>query len=80
MHCLYCHSDDHPWFNCRKRPEGWKPPKPIRIKTVVDGDFTFIAALDPVPASALAGNIYAKLGRPRSIKPSEGKSKLAADA
>lgn len=29
MKCSYCGSDDHPWFNCRKKPEGWKPSKQL---------------------------------------------------
>jgi hypothetical protein len=28
MICGYC-GDDHSWLYCRKKPEGWKPPKKI---------------------------------------------------
>ncbi|CAI7817127.1 unnamed protein product, partial [Closterium sp. NIES-54] len=26
--CWYCHVDGHPWFKCRKLPDGWRPGQP----------------------------------------------------
>ncbi|CAI7851030.1 unnamed protein product [Closterium sp. NIES-53] len=26
--CWYCHVEGHPWFKCRKLPDGWRPGKP----------------------------------------------------
>ncbi|CAI7860918.1 unnamed protein product [Closterium sp. NIES-53] len=26
--CWYCHVEGHPWFNCRKLPDGWRPGHP----------------------------------------------------
>ncbi|CAI7750186.1 unnamed protein product [Closterium sp. NIES-54] len=26
--CWYCHVEGHPWFKCRKLPDGWKPGQP----------------------------------------------------
>ncbi|CAI7838573.1 unnamed protein product [Closterium sp. NIES-53] len=26
--CWYCHVEGHPWFKCRKLPEGWRPGQP----------------------------------------------------
>ncbi|CAI7892657.1 unnamed protein product [Closterium sp. NIES-54] len=26
--CWYCHVEGHPWFKCRKLPDGWRPGQP----------------------------------------------------
>ncbi|CAI7897903.1 unnamed protein product [Closterium sp. NIES-54] len=26
--CWYCHVEGHPWFKCRKLPDGWRPSQP----------------------------------------------------
>ncbi|CAI7796834.1 unnamed protein product [Closterium sp. NIES-53] len=26
--CWYCHVEGHPWFKCRKQPDGWRPGQP----------------------------------------------------
>ncbi|CAI7828635.1 unnamed protein product [Closterium sp. NIES-53] len=26
--CWYCHVEGHPWFKCRKLPDGWRPVQP----------------------------------------------------
>ncbi|CAI7737896.1 unnamed protein product, partial [Closterium sp. NIES-54] len=26
--CWYCHVESHPWFKCRKLPDGWRPGQP----------------------------------------------------
>ncbi|CAI7922804.1 unnamed protein product [Closterium sp. NIES-54] len=26
--CWYCHVEGHPWFKCRKLPDGWRPRQP----------------------------------------------------
>ncbi|CAI7902538.1 unnamed protein product [Closterium sp. NIES-53] len=26
--CWYCHVEGHPWFKCRKLPDGWRPGRP----------------------------------------------------
>ncbi len=31
--CLYC-TGPHPWWDCRKAPEGWKPPKGAKPVTL----------------------------------------------
>jgi len=91
MHCLYCDSDDHPWFNCRKRPEGWKPPKklgavsgdamsglnhPRKQPDVQQATIAETAAVDHRSQEATIAAPYSK-GRPRMDGPSQGKSKRA---
>ncbi len=41
QNCEFCHSPAHIWFNCPKKPDGWKPDRlkgvkpPAPIKTTV---------------------------------------------
>ncbi|CAI7864891.1 unnamed protein product [Closterium sp. NIES-54] len=36
--CWYCHVEGHPWFKCRKLPDGWRPGQPsIEGSTGVHG-------------------------------------------
>ncbi|CAI7885153.1 unnamed protein product [Closterium sp. NIES-53] len=35
--CWYCHVEGHPWFKCRKLPDGWRPGQPSKGSKGVHG-------------------------------------------
>ncbi len=65
MNCEFCGSPAHVWFNCPKKPDGWKPDRlrPSSRKA------TSKEAKRVAPAPALAGPIKLDGGeRPASIR------------
>lgn len=62
QNCEFCHSPAHVWFNCPKKPDGWKPerlksrPQHVHEKrATADGDVMAAAPVnvpDPAPQKA----------------------------
>ena len=60
QNCEFCSSPAHVWFNCTKKPDGWKPDR-LKAASLAE------AQPDVVPSTPPAG--HTKRGRPLSPDP-----------
>lgn len=72
--CAYCSSPNHVWWDCPKKPAGWKPPKAAPRLIVVDsvkghasGDGTDDRPVQMIEQAVALVVAKRGRGRPKSI-------------
>lgn len=68
--CAYCSSPNHVWWDCPKKPDGWKPDNPFRSRAM---HLVSTRGSKPIPVNVAlldasgATPLKRGRGRPKSI-------------